>query len=598
MALICVFLAVFAVAMLYSLIGTAEVVFFRERMQDAADSAALSSAIMHARTMNFIVLVNIVMAALLAILIALKLVEGLCIIGMVIAAALAWPSMGATLVAIPPLRMLQATIQTSYENLKPPIDTALEVLHTAADVVKTVAPAAAGAMVQADLAADWKLPVEAGFAAGAYTESGVEVLPIEDDSFSVLCKKGGELTGGIALAPVKPIIGGWTNELAGAVGEMTEALADWFCGGDGGGGTSTPPSFHRDQKQNFPRSEDMRICAEKNTPRECAAGQRFEEQGLPDKTTGECRPATDCSLDGFYEARLQLAREQCDPTVEPKPIVYWFQKLEGSVTYVWQRDSWQRGEPRYHGPPAAIPSDPGAEHLPWEALQPPCGPPSVRPTIAEGYNLAVRRTEDVKKVVPVCTTERAPIGAPGLKDPATRTVPFVEVRHILGCTKVIRVEVSVGEGSTASGGESRSPKKVISTARLGDANFQIRSLVKGNAGGGEAGHIVRLALWNRSEPENPLAPIRRFGNFAFAQAEYFYDGPNANDRGTWMWNMSWRARLTRFRMSEDIALASFTAACLQALGADASPADPAAPHVGPCDEALNMLSQMSAVITH
>ncbi|HXK18794.1 MAG TPA: hypothetical protein VNG33_13380, partial [Polyangiaceae bacterium] len=34
--------------------------------------------------------------------------------------------------------------------------------------------------------------------------------------------------------------------------------------------------------------------------------------------------------------------------------------------------------------------------------------------------------------------------------------------------------------------------------------------------------------------------------FAFAQAEYFYDGTESID--AWMWNMNWRARLRLFRL--------------------------------------------------
>ena len=69
--------AVFGVAMLYYAIGIGQTVLRREHMQDAADGAALTAAVVHARSMNFVVLLNIIMAALIAVLVALKLVEGL-----------------------------------------------------------------------------------------------------------------------------------------------------------------------------------------------------------------------------------------------------------------------------------------------------------------------------------------------------------------------------------------------------------------------------------------------------------------------------------------------------------------------------------------
>src|SRR5512133_2414628 len=113
--LIAVFFAVFAVAMLYLAIGAAESVLHREHLQDAADSAALSGAITHARIMNVLVLINMVMVTLLAILVTLKLIEGVTIVGVAIAAGLAWCTAGASLAAIPPLKSLQSTVSTIYE---------------------------------------------------------------------------------------------------------------------------------------------------------------------------------------------------------------------------------------------------------------------------------------------------------------------------------------------------------------------------------------------------------------------------------------------------------------------------------------------------
>src|SRR5664280_917773 len=114
--LIAAFFAIFGVAILYYMIGMGQAVLFRERMQDAADATALSAAIANARGMNFIVLINIVMAALLAILVTIKLVEGIAILGMFIAAALAWVTFGATLTAIPPLRTIQQAMNTAYKT--------------------------------------------------------------------------------------------------------------------------------------------------------------------------------------------------------------------------------------------------------------------------------------------------------------------------------------------------------------------------------------------------------------------------------------------------------------------------------------------------
>jgi hypothetical protein len=104
------FMAFFLVGALYFIIGIGNTILFRERMQDAADAAAFSAAVMDARGMNLIALINIIMAAALAILVALRAIQLLCIAGIAIAGALAWPTAGASLAAIPPLSELESTV--------------------------------------------------------------------------------------------------------------------------------------------------------------------------------------------------------------------------------------------------------------------------------------------------------------------------------------------------------------------------------------------------------------------------------------------------------------------------------------------------------
>ncbi|MBX7191203.1 MAG: hypothetical protein K1X94_04070 [Sandaracinaceae bacterium] len=58
-----VFMAAMAVGVLYYLHGVANVVIHRERMQDAADSAAFMAAVVEARAMNILAILNMIMAA-------------------------------------------------------------------------------------------------------------------------------------------------------------------------------------------------------------------------------------------------------------------------------------------------------------------------------------------------------------------------------------------------------------------------------------------------------------------------------------------------------------------------------------------------------
>lgn len=59
-----VFIAVLLVGMIYYVWGIGDAIMYRERMQDASDTAAFSGAVIHARGMNMLALINVVMAAL------------------------------------------------------------------------------------------------------------------------------------------------------------------------------------------------------------------------------------------------------------------------------------------------------------------------------------------------------------------------------------------------------------------------------------------------------------------------------------------------------------------------------------------------------
>ena len=71
--LVAVFLASMLVGGLWYLVGIGNAALFRERVQDGADSAAFAGAVYHARGMNLVAMINLIMAAVLAILVALKI---------------------------------------------------------------------------------------------------------------------------------------------------------------------------------------------------------------------------------------------------------------------------------------------------------------------------------------------------------------------------------------------------------------------------------------------------------------------------------------------------------------------------------------------
>jgi hypothetical protein len=548
--------AVFGVAMLYYAIGIGETVLLRERMQDAADGGALTAAVVHARSMNFLVLLNIIMAALIAILVAFKLVETLATIGIIVAAALAWFTGGSTLAAIPPLKAVASEMKSLYDTTKDPIFQALEVLHETADAVAAVSPSAARGVASGDLKAHWQPLVHDELIAMHDDEAHPHMLPVEDDTFDKLCEEGGHLAGGLALKPFDPILKGRIgrkvrDELKGALGDLTGGMSDWFCGESGGPPPSPPPKRVNNR---YPRTDAMDHCKKDEltpdqviqaaqdpksvTTEACEESAADTEAAQPDDTTGECRDGQDCSESGPYELHARIARDQCDPTRSPAPFRYSYQTRSGSVTYRYTKAGWVRGLPEYE--PLTFVRD---------QSRPPCGPKSVGPSVAVGYEKQVRERSggDVQSL---CSSEVPPLLPPAdPRDPHEQRVDFVEVRHMLLCEKSELEPVEVGDAKAADdSGDPKYPKRVRGDLKLGSDTFQMRVVVRTEQATAKADRAVKLSLWGATSPEGELPPGATLRSFAFAQAEYFYDGTEGAD--AWMWNMNWRARLRHFRLPE------------------------------------------------
>lgn len=550
-----VFFAIFAVGTLYLVIGTAEAIFLRERLQDSADAAALSGAVMHARAMNLLVLINIVMAALLAILVTLKLVESLAILGIIVAAALAWFTGGSSLSAIPPLKTVQGHVHEAYDQLKTPIYDALKTLHEVSDVVQKTAPSVALAAVTLEI--QGQASGMQGFAVPPRLDS-----PVVDGSFDKLCGEAGALPADLAEAALSgiPPVADLMGELKGPMKSLASEFSEWFCGESDGG--ADKPSQTQNVKRTYPQVEsaDKTLCegteAAKMTEAHtrdvedaCLRSRADEEEGKPDDNTGGCRHSTDCSNDGPYAERARLAREQCDPEKSPVPYAYWYQRREGHVSYEWNGKRWNRGEPAYTSS-VRVGGDDGV----WAV---PCG---RNGEVAHGYRKVRTSSDEPGRIFPVCTTEKAPFLPPehGVAG-TTSEAPFTEVTEILGCRKVIRESIPVETGKQAEGGNDKAPKELLSDATLGDENFQIRALMVGQPDLGEARRIVQITNFGHDKLENSVEKLSGLTGMAVAQAEYFYDG--SDGRGAWMWNMSWRARLRRFSLPKSSTLDDLRKAC-------------------------------------
>lgn len=538
-----VFLSVFLVAMLYYVVGIGEAIWTRESLQDAADAGAFSAAILHARGMNLLAFINIVMAALVAVLVACRVVQGLCLLGIGIATALASTTFGASLAAVPPLQSTMMAFQNAHEGLKPAVLGTVGVLHQAQRMISVAVPPVA--VVDSVLeAARHHPPARYGVA----VPGGVQ-LPVEPDRFEVLCERAGETTAALALSPLRLLgLGPATKPIENAVGSMTGSASMFFCGAGG----SKPPVYERREEVFYPRSTAARACEEeavsgKDSAPSCARAERELAAAEPDRRTGNCRPEQDCSLSGEYVSLVRAARVQCEPKDGFFPTKVRWQERTVRVEYTYRRDrGWVETD--------AVPSEP---RLHEDSPTLPCGP---RGTLATEWNREPYPTGRVSKVTPLCAEEHAPPEDEGI-DGDRRTIAYKEATHIFGCVvhEMRRREPFAG-GEPLSGQSGREPHRVLEDAALGSDTYQLRAVSWGDASGsGQADGVVALAAWGRAASDGGGSVFDQalvglgspLGRVSLAQAEFYYDHDGREARSEWLWNMKWTARLVRFRLPKD-----------------------------------------------
>lgn len=221
-----IFMACLLVGMLYYVMGIGETIMYRERMQDASDSGAFAAAVMHARGMNILALLNMVMAAVLGVLVAMKITLAIVTIAAAIASGICASVVGAW--ACPLAAALLAfalIIEDKIEATEPTIHAIVEVCHQAGEVVKTGIPLAAEAKVIQLGRETFNEPTEIGFMLPVLRD-----LPVEGDE-GMLCQKAGEQAAMLFPTPfigypVTRFVPGWRR----LVGRFARAFSAYLCG--------------------------------------------------------------------------------------------------------------------------------------------------------------------------------------------------------------------------------------------------------------------------------------------------------------------------------------------------------------------------------
>lgn len=226
---VAVFMAVFLVGCLWYMIGIGDAILYRQKVQAAADATAFGSAVYHARGMNMIAMINLNMAALLAILVAAKLLKIMASI--VYAGAVGACAMAKA--ADPPQDYgcdeakeageLFKKLQILIDSIEDVGDSSLKSLSESQTEIAKVAPWVANTRSQHD-AKNYVPYIKESNAGSAISMSMVPVgdrigLPVMKEDFAVACERGGKVTYDLVLSSIPTsfnyYLGGFKGTLGG-----------------------------------------------------------------------------------------------------------------------------------------------------------------------------------------------------------------------------------------------------------------------------------------------------------------------------------------------------------------------------------------------
>jgi hypothetical protein len=238
-----VFMSIFLVGCLWYLIGIGDAALYRARLDAAADAVAYGAAVYHARGMNLVAMLNLILAATLAIAIvskALKFVIGIvyettkfvCYVAKI--AGGTDPACGIASDAAERMAKLNDIIDKVEESNSGLIASISTAQREVAEVTAWVA-----ATESTNLAKDYE-PIAVG--GGAVSPSmaklnGRHGLPVMDEEFPITCQRGTELAPTMITELIPPVYLQYvalTGSLAGLANDFSaEYCGDaTFTGGD------------------------------------------------------------------------------------------------------------------------------------------------------------------------------------------------------------------------------------------------------------------------------------------------------------------------------------------------------------------------------
>jgi len=223
-----IFMAVILVGAIYYVMGIGQSIIYHERMQDAADAGAFGAAVIHARGMNVIAFLNIVSAALMAVIVALKVLEYLLLAAFTIAtaicAACSCPGCCGCCFICPIAVILgygYDYVSEIRQAAEPPIEAVLNINKGIMQGVRIGIPIYAQAKVYTYGSETFNKPTE--FAAMTPIYSQLAAEPDDSDTF---CSKAANVGGRMAGT----LLGLWP--IRAFVGTAVESIQGLFCDDD------------------------------------------------------------------------------------------------------------------------------------------------------------------------------------------------------------------------------------------------------------------------------------------------------------------------------------------------------------------------------
>lgn len=236
-----IFMCCIIVGALWYVAGIGDAIVLRERSQEIADAGAFSGATLHARGMNLIVLLNLVMACILGIRVALKAIQLVLVILGALFTAIGW--FVPVVAPLGPLCLNGAKAMNQLiSKMKPVINNALKAMSKAELGISKVVPAAACAGA---IQVQQKYQPLVEVAVTSVNLPKAIFLPLKEGTADRLCYEAGKSVGVLitwALGKV-PGLGGLSGGTAGEyfgdkLGKVTKTAGSYFC--EIGSGKGTP----------------------------------------------------------------------------------------------------------------------------------------------------------------------------------------------------------------------------------------------------------------------------------------------------------------------------------------------------------------------